>query len=145
MPNVGAILKDEITRLSKRVVREHIDPIHSVTSAHRKQLAVLKKQVQQLQREIALLRKNSTQARTKPEAVNGTQFRFSAKGLKSLRSRLSLSAEDFGRLVNVGQQTIYNWENEKTIPRSTQVPAIAELRGIGKREARQRLDALNAA
>jgi DNA-binding transcriptional regulator YiaG len=144
MPNIGSILKDEITRLSKRVVREHIGSIHTATSAHRKQLVVLKKQVQQLQRELALLRRGSTQARAEPETVDGAQYRFSAKGLKSLRSRLSLSAEDFGRLVKVGPQTIYNWEHEKTMPRPAQVPVIAELRGIGKREAQQRLDALNA-
>jgi len=56
-----------------------------------------------------------------------------------MRSRLDLSAADFGRLLNVGAQTIYNWETEKTKPRPAQLPAIAALRKIGKREARARL------
>jgi DNA-binding transcriptional regulator YiaG len=142
MPNVGAILKSEIARVSKKVVREHVGPIHATTSTHRKQLATLKKQVQELQRELALLRRASEKARPEPETANGVQHRFSAKGVKSLRGRLDLSAEDFGRLLDVGGQTIYNWESEKTTPRPAQVPAIAELRGIGKREARRRVEAL---
>jgi DNA-binding transcriptional regulator YiaG len=142
MPNVGAILKSEIARLSKKVVREHVGPIHTTTNVHRKQLAALKKQVAELQRELTLLRRATERARPEPEAANGTQYRFSAKGLKSLRGRLGLSAEDFGRLLDVGGQSVYNWENEKTTPRAVQLPAIAELRGIGKREARRRVEAL---
>lgn len=142
MPNVGAILKSEITRLSRKTVREQIGPLHTTTNSLRKQHAALKKQVQELQRELAQLRRASERARPEPEAVNGTQHRFSAKGLKSLRDRLDLSAGDFGLLLDVGGQTIYNWESEKTIPRPAQLPAIAELRSIGKREARRRVEAL---
>lgn len=144
MPNVGTILKDEIIRLSKKTLREQVGPLHTTTSAQRKQLATLKKQVQELQRELAALRRASERARPEPEAVNDTQHRLSAKGLKSLRDRLDLSAGDFGLLLDVGGQTIYNWESEKTTPRPAQLPAIAELRSIGKREARRRIEALQS-
>jgi DNA-binding transcriptional regulator YiaG len=68
------------------------------------------------------------------------QTRFVAKGLVSLRKRLGLSASDLARLIGVSMQSVYNWERKKATPRREQVAAIAALRGIGKREALQRLD-----
>lgn len=143
MPNVAAVLKNEISRLSKRAVRQYVAPVQSATTAQRKQLAVLRTQVQQLQRQVALLERTSRKVVRVEELANGAQIRFSPKGLRSLRKRLDLSAEDFGRLVSVGAQTIYAWEGEKSAPRPQHLPAIAELRKIGKREALARLEKLN--
>ena len=140
MPNLASALKGEISRLSTKAARQYVAPVQSVTSALRKQVSVLKKQLQTLEREVAALKRQA--ARTRPDAVpeGDSKVRFTAKGLRSSRAWLGLSAEDFGRLLDVGQQTIYNWESEKTQPRRAQVPAIAALRKIGKREARARLE-----
>jgi DNA-binding XRE family transcriptional regulator len=69
-------------------------------------------------------------------------MRFSAKGLQSHRSRLGLSASEFGKLLGVSAQTIYNWEHEAARPRDEQLGKLAGLRGIGKREAVARLEHL---
>ena len=61
------------------------------------------------------------------------------------RERLGLSAEDFGKLLGVSAQSIYNWEHEKARPRAEQLGKVATLRGIGKREAKVRLDQVGAA
>jgi DNA-binding XRE family transcriptional regulator len=140
MPNIGAVLKSEISRLSKRVVRENLSAIQSATSSHRKQLASLKKQVADLEREIATLRRLAPKPALKPVVDDSKSHRFNASGLKSLRRRLGLSAEDFGRLIEVSAQSVYNWESKKTVPRPTQIAAIADLRGLGKKEARARLE-----
>lgn len=144
MPNIALVLKTEISRLSKKEVRALLRPVQQVSSSQRKQLANLRKQVQQLERQVAALVRGAEKRRPEPAAADeeGISFRFTAKGLRSLRGRLGLSAEDFGQLVQVGGQTIYNWESQKTTPRRAQVPAIAALRKIGKREARARLEAL---
>jgi DNA-binding transcriptional regulator YiaG len=139
MSNIGAALKSEISRLSKKVVREHLGAVQSATSAHRKQLAALKQQVRILEREISTLRRLVPRSLPKPDVEDGKAHRFSAQGLKSLRSRLGLSAEDFGRLVEVGGQTVYNWESRKTAPGPEKIALIAGLRGIGKREASARM------
>ena len=55
------------------------------------------------------------------------------------RSRLGLSAIDFGKLLGVSAQTIYNWEQETTRPRGEQLDKLATLRGLGKRTASERL------
>lgn len=145
MPNVGTILKDEITRLSKKAVRQQVGLIQASASAQRKQLAALKKQVQALQRELALLRRTTARAQSPAEPTDGKQHRFSAKGLVTLRAKLGLSAEDFGLLAGVTGHTIYSWEKEKSAPRAAQVEAVAALRSIGKREAQRRLEVLRGA
>jgi DNA-binding XRE family transcriptional regulator len=82
-----------------------------------------------------------------PTESNGSPntFRFSAKGLASLRQRLGLSAADCGLLVGASSQSIYNWEEGKVRPRAKHLPAIAALRSLGKREATARLEALTNA
>ncbi|MCC6533313.1 MAG: helix-turn-helix transcriptional regulator [Burkholderiales bacterium] len=73
------------------------------------------------------------------------QVRFVAKGLRSLRGRLGLSAESFGRLIGVSGQSIYNWERQVTTPRAEQRKMLAQVRGIGKRQALARLQSMAAA
>jgi DNA-binding transcriptional regulator YiaG len=45
-------------------------------------------------------------------------------------------------LVGVSAQTIYNWEAEKSRPRASQLTAIVAVRGLGKRQAKARLQEL---
>jgi len=140
MPNLASALKGEISRLSTKAARQHVAPVQSASNALRRQVSELKKQLRALERQVAALKRQG--ARTRPDLVpeDESNVRFTAKGLRSLRNRLGLSAEEFGRLLDVGQQTIYNWESKKTQPRRAQIPAIAALRTIGKREARARLE-----
>ena len=146
MSNIAALLKTEIIRLSRKTVRQTLAPLQSASSSHRHQLAELKKQLQALEREVAALRKQAGKAAVAAPVAEegGEKHRYSAKGLRSLRARLDLSAEEFGKLVDVSAQSVYNWEAEKTLPRQSQVAAIAGLRGIGKKEARARLEQTGA-
>ena len=69
-----------------------------------------------------------------------SRLRFNAKGLATHRTKLGLSAADYGKLVGVTGQTIYKWEQGGAKPRVSQLTALASIRGLGKREARKRLD-----
>ena len=146
MSNIGTVLKEEITRLARKEVRSQVDPTKKVTAVHRHEIAALKRQVAILERQVTLLlRKNAS---SRPEVSPGATakpMRFSAKGLHSQRSRLGLSAVDFGKLLGVSAQTIYNWEHEAARPRSEQLGKLAALRGVGKREVEERLKQLAAA
>lgn len=52
---------------------------------------------------------------------------------------------EFGKLLGVSAQSIYNWESEKARPRAEQIAKLAALRSVGKREAAARLEQLNGA
>ena len=69
--------------------------------------------------------------------------RFSAKGLQAKRSRIGVSQTDFGRLLAVSAQSIYNWESEKARPRAEQIAKLVALRSLGKREVAVRLGRFN--
>ena len=65
--------------------------------------------------------------------------RFSPEAVSEDRSRLELSAKDYGQLIGVSHLTIYNWEHGRSKPRSKQLEAWLSIRGIGKRDAWKRL------
>ena len=145
MANIGALLKQEIVRLSRRETRAQVQPIQKVSAQYRRHIAALKRQVATLERRVALLQRRVLA--TPPAAPASTptpKMRFVAKGLKSQRNRLGLSAADYGRLVGVSANSVYNWEQGHASPRPEQLKMIATLRGAGKREAQQRLVSLGA-
>ena len=142
MSNIGTVLRDEISRLSRKETRSQVDPTKKITTQHRRDIAALKRQIAQLERQVTLLSRKVLGARPAASAASTKPVRFSAKRLHSQRDRLGLSAIDFGRLLGVSAQTIYNWEHEVARPRSEQLGKLALLRGIGKREAGERLKLL---
>ena len=137
MPNLSTILKGEITRLARKEIRAAVDPVRKASAGHRKEIAELKRQVAALQRDLKASLKPSKVREPEGEAAGRT--RFSAKGLKSLRAKLGLSAAEFGQLVGASGQSIYKWETGKSVPRASQQATLAAVRGIGKREATKRL------
>ena len=76
------------------------------------------------------------------ERSSSVKHRFSAKRLAAHRRRLGLSAADFGRLLGVSAQSIYNWEEGKARPLARHMPAIAGLRTLSKTQAAAHLESL---
>lgn len=145
MPNIAALLKQEITRLARREGRGAVDPVKKASAQHRRAIAALRRQIAQLQRQFALLaRRLEKGGAAVPAAPEKPKVRFVARGLRSHRARLGLSAAEFGRLVGVSAQSIYNWEQGAARPRAAQLAALIALRGIGKRQARERLAQIDA-
>lgn len=139
MANFSALLKSEITRLARKEVKASTDPLRKLNTTQRKQIAELRREVAELKKS---MRAAGTVAQPAQAPAEGAPVRFSAKGLKSLRARLGLSASDFGKLAGASGQSIYAWETGRTSPRQSQREKIASLRGMGKREALKRLEAL---
>ena len=137
MPNLSTILKGEITRLARKEIKAAVDPVRKASAGQRREIAELKRQVAALQRDLKAALKPSKVLKQEGEA--SASKRFSAKGLKSLRAKLGLSAGEFGLLVGASGQSIYKWETGKAVPRASQQAALASVRGIGKREAAKRL------
>ncbi len=146
MPNIAAVLKEEISRLARREIRKETGSLQKASAQYRRDIAALKREVGSLQKQVALLERKVL---TKPPVASNMKkrstVRFSAKGLRTQRKRLGLSAGDYAKLVGVTPQSIYNWERESARPRKDQVAVLAALRGIGKKEAAARLRQLSEA
>ncbi|KQY52805.1 helix-turn-helix transcriptional regulator [Lysobacter sp. Root494] len=139
MPNIGALLKSEITRLARKEVRAEVTTLRKASVGYRRDIAALKRVVADLQRQVAASSRASKRAQP-ANSGQATPARFSAKALQSHRARLGMSASDYGRLAGVSGQSIYNYEAGKAVPRQSQIAALAAVRALGKREASDRLE-----
>lgn len=144
MANFTKALQEEITRLARKQVRSETEQLRRSSTQYRRDIAALKRQVGDLERTVAFLRKQEGRRVAEPEIeVKDKSLRFSPIWLRKHRERIGLSAEDYGKLVGVSGQSVYMWENEKSKPRPAQVAKLVAIRGLGKREAEQRLALLN--
>jgi DNA-binding transcriptional regulator YiaG len=144
MSNITEPVKSEILKLARKELSSQVRGMKKVSAENRRDIAALKrmlgKLVQQMQRGNGTVAEKSTRDSV---SAHTTRVRFTPKGLSSERKRLGLSADDYGKLLGVSAQSIYNWEQEVVRPRKNHVRRIATVRGIAKKEARARLAKLH--
>jgi DNA-binding XRE family transcriptional regulator len=147
MPNIAAVLKDEIARIARKEVRAQTEDFRKSSGQYRAHIAALRRRIDELERELKRVGKAAGRSAPAPdnddEDLPGARRRFSATRLASQRRKLGLSAADFATLLGVSGQSVYKWENGEARPRARQLEAIAGLRGVGKREAAERLAQLS--
>jgi DNA-binding transcriptional regulator YiaG len=139
MPNIASVLRQEICRLAKKEVKAQVGKTQKASAQYRRDIANLKRVLGQQEKEIKLLKKRAQDGQPQAEEETAENSRFSARSVKAQRSRLGLSAADYGKLVGVSGLTIYNWEHGKSKPRKAQLAALVAVRNIGKREAMVKL------
>jgi DNA-binding transcriptional regulator YiaG len=138
MPNITSVLNEQIRRLARREVTADTRSTRKATAQYRRDIAALKRAVKSLTSRLATIEKHQPQELTAaPEVVDKARFR--ADGLKTHRGKLGISAKDYGKLAGVSSLTIYNWESGKSRPRKAALARYLAIRGLGKREAMERL------
>jgi DNA-binding transcriptional regulator YiaG len=146
MPNIAKVLREEISRISRHEAKVAVTPIRKSTSKLKPDIADLKNRVATLEKEInrlALLAINLASTQPAPTEVpeEGRAW-ISGKGVKSLRKKLGLTQPEFGKLTGVSLSGVVQWESKPGMLRlrDKTKAAIMAIRGIGKVEARKRLD-----
>jgi DNA-binding transcriptional regulator YiaG len=146
MPNIAAVLKDEIARIARKEARAQTAEFKKASAQYRTHIAALRRRIEELERQVKRTSKSVAKGGAAPaeddDDANSTARRFSATRLAAQRRKLGLSAADFAALIGVSGQSVYKWEHGEARPRARQLEAIAALRGIGKREAAARLAGL---
>lgn len=142
MSNIATALKEEVSRIARKEIRNETAQMKKAVARYRSDIADLKRRLTAAEQSLTKLRKSGGATRpaaqaSKPESTAG--IRFSAKGFRTLRERLDLSGQETAKLLRVSVQTIYNWEAGTSKPREPQLSAIAVLRKAGKREVAARL------
>ena len=137
MPNIGTVLKSEISRIARREVRAETLQLKKQSAHYRSQIASLKRQVAALDRQLRTgsNHRKAVTAASEVEESAADGLRFRSKGFAVHRRRLGLSAAQAGALLGVSGQSIYHWEAGKAKPRASQMPAIAALRKLSKTQA----------
>ena len=136
MPNIATVLKAEISRVARKDARAETQPLKKASAQYRSDIAALKRRVLALEKQLSrLARSSKASASPAPAKASAGGLRYSAKGLVAQRKRLGLTATAVAKILNVSVQSIYTWEDGKTRPRASQLPAIASLRKMGKQDA----------
>jgi len=87
MPNIGTVLREEISRLARKESRSQVDPAKKATASHRRDIAELKRQVAQLERQVTLLAREvlGGPPAVAPQSVGAKRVRF---GKREAEARL---------------------------------------------------------
>lgn len=138
MSNLMKELKIEISRLARKEVRGELAQVKKINAAQRGLIAGLRRQVDAMQKEMAVLKKAAPKvekvlgAKTEPEG----RFWITAKGVRALRKKLGLTQALFGKLAGVSTPTVVKWEGSKgkiDIRRKATLARLQAIRGEGKK------------
>ena len=132
-------LKDEITRVANRTVRENAMAMKKTLAQQRADNAALKKRLSVLERALKQLSKGAGSANSVQAAPAVQRARFRSSGFATLRKKLGINAAQTASLLGVSDQSIYKWEQGRVRPRAAQLEAIVKLRKMGKRAVHKRL------
>ena len=147
MSNLQEALKTEITRVSRKQIKEEVAPLRKSSSAFRHDIANLKKRVKDLESMVArLVNKEPRKQASLPTVTPEKPVRWSPAKFSALRQKLKLSAKDMGLIIGVSPKTIYDWEdaNSATRPRASHMPKIVAARALSAAKAKKLLQELSA-
>ena len=145
MPNIGSILKDEIKRLSRRTGKVFFSPLKRDLAKLKSIVTEQRGAIQRLERDNArLIADLNSRIAHLPEVPQeeAAHARISPRLILAQRKRLRLSQEELGHLLGVSGHTIFLWEHDKARPRAKVKAALAAVRHLGRREAREMLKAM---
>ena len=140
MPNLAAVLSDEIRRLSRKEVRSACEPLQTQVRDLKKAMRKQSDTIARLEKEIGQLKTVSAQPADKTLAADniGTtgKIRLTPSPIKKHRKRLKLSQSELSQLLNVSTNTVVRWEAGTSIPRDAYRQGLAELRTMGIKEVK---------
>lgn len=135
-------LKSEIARVARKELKEELLALRKAATAHRSEIAALKRQVKSL----ASALKASTKASkaTRKDSTGEDEpivpgIRFSPTRLVALREKFAITQVQMASLLEVSYLSVHKWEAGKAKPRVAQLQKIAAVMKLGKREVQKRL------
>ena len=148
MSSVVNVLKAEIARISRKEAKSATQAIGKSNTWLRKTVADLKKRLVLLEKEnkhlVEAIKKFQVAQPEKVDIEEGKKARFTSQGIRALRKKLRLSQADFGKLLGTTSHAVYLWEKKTGALnlRDKTKAAILSVRGLGAREAKEKLEEL---
>lgn len=139
MANIATLLKNEIQKQTDKAVRKSLRPLAL-------QLREEQKRVKMLERQVALLSKNvqkggsvAAAAPAKATAPAATKGSWNGSTVTNLRRKHQLSQNALAKMLGVGINTVWLWEQNRTSPRAKQQEGINALGELSALQVRRRL------
>jgi len=145
MPNIGALLKEEIRRLARKEaraltakLRRDTAKLKRTAAEHKRRLTTLERDNRRLVAEADVRLKEAVEA--SPEEIASARV-GSAGRIRALRRRLRLTQAEFGKLLGVSGNTVFLWESSpgRLNLRARTKAAIVAARKLSAREAKRKL------
>jgi len=134
--SIAQVLKEEIGRMVSREIKSAgiARELKAVTT----RLDRIEKRIDAL--EAGRAKPARAAGRRSRGKVDGRTLRFSPDSLKRLRLKLGVTQAELAKLLGVSGNAVWQWEAGRARPRADSIRQIKELRGLGKRELRRRLE-----
>ena len=136
MATLASALKSEVRRVAASEVKKVLRPVRRLL----KQVKTLKQAARDQRRNLASVeaRMDRLKVRLALRRARGKGPRVSADSIRSFRSRVAMTREQFARLLGVSPSSIFGWETGRTTPRGRSAARFLEVRKLGVRKARAR-------
>lgn len=140
MPNLAQTLKQEISRVARKEVREDIASLRKAVTAHRSEIAALKRIVKELGTQLRLAKKAVSRAAPAVAEQNdtgrpGRKPSFNAGRLKAKRQALGMNQAQMAQLLGISSLSLWKWESGQVTPRPSMLERYFVAMKMGKREA----------
>jgi DNA-binding transcriptional regulator YiaG len=145
VPNFMKLFQDEVKRLARKETKSAVTQLGKEKVELRRTIAHLKRRIEALELQNKRLTKVIPVESAESEGSEQTESdraRISPRTIITLRKKLNLTQGELAKLVNVSGQSVYQWERKdgQLRLRTATRQAIVELKKIGIREVRKRLE-----
>src|SRR6185503_17622795 len=134
MATLASALKSEVRRVAASEVKKVLRSVRRLL----KQVRTLKQAARDQRRNLASVeaRMDRLKVRLALRRARGKGPRVSADSIRSFRSRVAMTREQFARLLGVSPGSIFGWETGRTTPRGRSAARFLEVRKLGVRKVR---------
>jgi transcriptional regulator with XRE-family HTH domain len=140
MANIATLLKNEIQKQTDKAVRKSLRPLALQLREEQKRVKDLERQVAQLNKNIQKGGAAAAKAVSAPAAAPaGNKRAWNGSTVTNLRKSHQLSQNALAKLLGVGINTVWLWEQNRTSPRAKQQEGIAALCELSSLQIRRRL------
>ena len=139
--NLNSILKDAITKGANRVVRKPLVSVRHDVADLKRQVALLRRYVRDLQRVVG--RKPANLGVEEGETVElKRKRRPTGVGIRQMRKKLGLTQAEFAKVLGVSSLSVSKWERTDGAVslRVRTLLALRKVRELGKREVLKALE-----
>lgn len=150
MTTYAIAVKQEMTRVARKVMRPEMESVRADSAAQRKRVLDLERRVKSLEAALAALqidlRSHRVQKDQGGSAALGSQAQsssFDASGFADHRKQLGLTQAQMAKLLGTSALSVYKWERAGVIPRRAQQEKIESVMKLGKRAAAAKLRSLS--
>src|SRR5688500_4326930 len=136
MATFATALRSEVRRVVAGEVKKVLRPMRRLL----KQVKALRQAARDQRRNLASVeaRMDRLKTRVALRRSRGKGPRVSADSIRSFRSRVAMTREQFARLLGVSPGSIFGWETGRATPRGRSAARFLEVRKLGVRKVRAR-------